>query len=123
MSSFSARPVSADPTVHSVLSWMEAAIDPTVHFELSGVEGDVAPSRKKQAGKHRRFANKSHLWESRRWVADRTQRNFPLFDTLEEYANFCEEERERDDHVEMAEGWDEKGKEGTLASRGGPDNF
>ena len=110
---------------------MDAAIDPTVHFGLSGVQGDVAPSRKKQAGKHRRFANKSHhihLWESRRWVADRTQRNFfapvfPLFDPLEEYANFCEEERERDDHVEMAEGWDEKGKEGTLASRRGPDNI
>ena len=107
---------------------MDAAINPTVHFELSGVQGDVAPSRKKQAGKHRRFANKSHLGESRRCAADRTQRNFfapvfPLFDPMEEYANFCEEERERDDHVEMAEGWDEKGKEGTLASRRGPDNI
>ena len=46
-----------------------------------------------------------------------------LLGSLEEYANFCEEKRERDGDVEMAEDGDEKGKEGALASRGGPDNF
>lgn len=49
--------------------------------------------------------------------------SFLLFDSLEEYANFCQEKREGDGDVEMAEDGDEKGKEGALASRGGPDNF
>ena len=49
--------------------------------------------------------------------------SFLLPDSLEENANVCQEERERDGDVEMAGDGDEKVKEGALASRGGPDHF
>ena len=49
--------------------------------------------------------------------------SFLLPDPLEENANFCQEERERDGDVEMAGDGDEKGEKGALASRGGPDNL